>query len=52
MDRKRVIYLLIIITSFVIIISSFLTIRNITVQRNAEEGNSNSTTIGNPRTYE
>ena len=46
MDKKMVIYLLIIITSFVIIISSFLTIRNIAVQRNIEEGNSNSTTIG------
>ena len=46
MDKKKVIYLLIIITSFVIVINSFLTIRNITVQRNVEEGNSNSTTIG------
>ena len=44
MDKKKLIYLLIIITS--IIISSFLTIRNITVQRNVDEGNSNSTTIG------
>ena len=46
MDKKKVIYLLVIITSFVIIINSFLTIRNITVQRNVEEGNFNSTTIG------
>ena len=46
MDKKKLIYLLIIITSIVIIINSFLTIRNITVQRNVEEENSNSTTIG------
>ena len=46
MDKKKLIYLLIIITSIVIIINSFLTIRNITVQRNVEEGNSNSTAIG------
>ena len=37
MDKKKLIYLLIIITSIVIIINSFLTIRNITVQRNVEE---------------
>lgn len=46
MDKKKGIYILIIITSFVIVISSSLTIRNITVQRNAEAGNSNSSTIG------
>ena len=46
MDKKMVIYLLIIITSFVIVINSSLIIHNITVQRNVEEENSNSTTIG------
>ena len=46
MDKKRVIYLLIIITSFVIVINSSLIIHNITVQRNVKTGNSNSTTIG------
>lgn len=46
MDKKKLIYLLIIITFIVITINSFLTIRNITEQRNVEEENSNSTTIG------
>ena len=46
MDKKKAIYLLIMITSFVMIISSFLTIRNIALQRNDEEGNSDYTTIG------
>ena len=46
MDEKKAIYLLIMITSFVIVISSFLTIRNIALQKNEEEGNSDSTTIG------
>ena len=36
----------IIITSFIIIINSFFTIRNIAVQRNIEEGNSNSAISG------
>ena len=44
MDKKRVIYLLIMIT--LIVINSSLIIHNITVQRNVKTESSNSTTIG------